>query len=77
MWVPAGISALGVPQLASWTVATGYLGISWLLPGVLVSAAVRDWAHDLGVPHYRAAGLVAGGIAAVSLLLAAASAIGT
>jgi hypothetical protein len=76
VWLPAALCALGVP-LTSWTVAAGYLGISWLLPGVLVRAAVRDCTHDLGVAHYRAAGLAAGAIAALGFLLAAAAAIGT
>jgi heme A synthase len=72
-WLPAAIGALGVRPFTSWAVAAGYLGVSWVLPALLVRAAVRNWAHNRGFPHHKAAGLVGGALAGLILLLAAAA----
>lgn len=76
-WIPAALGGLGVAPLGAWAVASGYLGVNWLLPGVLVGAAAREYAACRGFRYSRAAGLAAATLSAVCLLLVAGTLIGT
>jgi hypothetical protein len=66
-------SALDVFPLLWWGVASLYLGISWLAPGVFAGAAASEWGKKLGVKRPKALGLAVGPIVALGLLVLAAT----
>jgi hypothetical protein len=63
-------------QRATAEVDPNLAGLSWLLPGILVRAAVRDWTRGRGIPYASAAGITAGTACGLALLLASATLIG-
>jgi hypothetical protein len=77
-WLPLLIGVgLHLFPFAFWGVLSGYLGLSWLLPGVFVGFAAVSWAKDHNREHPKAVGaavgVAAGAVAIIgfSVLLAA------
>jgi hypothetical protein len=73
-WIPG---ATGLGPLGSWGVLSGYTGLSWAVPGVLVGLAAASASRDRNLPLYRPVGVAAGLVAAALFLLAAAEFVGT
>jgi hypothetical protein len=70
-------AALDLPTLRTVGVASGYTGLSWALPGLVVGLLVDRSAHARGVRLHRPLGFVAGCGSAAVLLVAAAAVIGS
>lgn len=77
-WLPGLLgAAVHVPSLAAWGVASGYLGLSWALPGLIVGLTVGRFARAHRVRAHRAIGGLAAGASIALLLLGAAGMIGS
>jgi hypothetical protein len=77
-WIPGALgTALHVPRLAAWGVASGYLGLSWALPGLIVGLAVDRSAKAHGVRAHRVIGGLAAFASIALLLVGAAGLIGS
>jgi hypothetical protein len=69
-------AALDLSPLRAWGIVSGYTGLSWALPGVLIGMIIDRLARAERVPLHRLLGLVTGAAAAGLLLLGAATLIG-
>jgi hypothetical protein len=76
-WLPGVVgSALGLGALTWWGTRSGYLGLSWLVPGALVGLAAARAARSHGLPGSEAAGWLTGACAAALFLVGAAQIVG-
>ena len=73
-WIPG---ATGLGPLGAWGVVSGYDGLSWAVPGLLVGLAAAGAWRDRDLPLHRPVGVAAGLAAAGVFLLAAAEFVGT
>jgi hypothetical protein len=76
-WLPGILG--GVPGLAGlgwWGQTSGYLGLSWAAPAILIGLAAGRAVRRVGLPGYTAAGGLVGLASAFALLLGAAQIIG-
>jgi hypothetical protein len=77
-WVPGSLGgAIGLPLLSSWGVVSGYAGLSWELPAVLVGLVAAAAWRDRGLRLHRLVGVVVGVTAALVLLVFAAQFVGS
>jgi biotin transporter BioY len=73
-WLPLLIGAgLDLDPFRYWGVLSGYLGISWLLPGVFAGIATAEWARGRGRQRPKAVGIAVGIGAGVGLIVGWAS----
>jgi hypothetical protein len=63
--------------LGAWGVLSGYIGLSWAFPALLVGLAAASVFRDWGLPLHRALGTAVGVTAGVVLLFGAAQFVGT
>jgi len=76
-WLPGLLgAAFGASSLRSWGALGGYTGMSWAIPALVVGLIVDRSIRERGLRGHRLLGIAAAGVAAVVLLLAAASIIG-
>ncbi len=76
-WIPGSIgSSIGLPLLTSWGVVSGYTGLSWALPALLIALVAATAWHDRGLPLHRVVGIVVGAAASLVFLLAAVQLVG-
>ena len=72
-WIPGVLGVtLHLSSLRAWGVTSGYLGLSWALPGVLVGLTVDRSAEAWGLRAHRVVGVVAA-VASIALLLVGAA----
>jgi hypothetical protein len=77
-WLPGVVGRiLHLAPLHLWGVASGYTGVSWAVPALLLGIATRRWARDRGARWPHVAALAAGVATGVMLLVGAAALIGT
>jgi len=77
-WLPGSVGrAIGLPLLSSWGVVSGYAGLSWELPALLVGLVAAGAWRDRGLRLHRLVGVVVGVTAAVVLLVFAAQLVGS
>jgi hypothetical protein len=69
--------ALGVSALSGWAIACGYLGVSWMLPAVLIGIAADRAARERGARRHRAQGITTGIGVGILLLIGAATLVGS
>ena len=76
-WIPGVLGAtFHFSPLRTWGSASGYLGLSWALPGLVVGLAVDRSARARGLGAHRVVGVVAAAASIALLLVAAAKLIG-
>lgn len=69
VWIPLlSLFVLPVYAIGYWCVLSGYLGISWLSPGVLTGVAAAGLARERGHERPSRVGAVVGIVATVLLL---------
>ncbi len=77
-WLPGVLgAALQLSSLRAWGVASGYLGLSWALPGLVVGLTVDRSAKARRVRAHRAVGILAAAASIALLLVGAAKLIGS
>jgi hypothetical protein len=77
-WVPGMIGgALGISALRWWAIACGYLGVSWMLPALLLGVAADRAARERGLRRHRAQGVTTGIVVGILLLIGAGALIGS
>jgi cytochrome c biogenesis protein CcdA len=77
-WTPGLLgAAVGASALRSWSVVSGYAGLSWALPGLLTGLIVERAARGRASRLRRLEGLAAGCASAALLLVGAARIIGS
>jgi hypothetical protein len=77
-WLPGVVGRiLHLTSLHLWGVASGYTGVSWAVPALLLGIATRRWAQDRGVRWPDLAAVAAGVATGVMLLVGAAALTGT
>jgi hypothetical protein len=77
-WLPGVVGRiLHLAPLKLWGVASGYAGVSWAVPALLLGIATRRWARDRRARWTNVAALAAGVAAGVMLLVGAAALVGT
>ena len=77
-WIPGVLGAtFHLSALRTWGSTSGYLGLSWALPGLVVGLTVDRSARARGLWAHRVVGVVAAAASMVLLLVGAASLIGT
>ena len=76
-WLPGIVGdSIGPGSLGWWGRESGYLGLSWLLPALLIGIAADRSLRRAGSAWHTPAGWLAGVTAAIVLLLGAAQIIG-
>ena len=76
-WLPGSLgNSIGLPFLHGWGVFSGYVGLSWVIPALLVGLAAMGAWRDRGLPLHRIIGVVVGVSAALAFLLVAAQIVG-
>jgi hypothetical protein len=76
-WLPGYLgSSIGPRFLHGWGVFAGYIGLSWVIPALLVGLAAAGGWRDRGFPLHRLVGIVVGVSAGLAFLLAAAQIVG-
>jgi hypothetical protein len=77
-WLPGSVGgAIGLPLLGAWGVVSGYAGLSWALPALLVGLVAADAWRDRGLRLHRLVGVVVGVTAALVFLVFAAQLVGS
>ena len=77
-WIPGVLGAtFDVSSLRTWGSASGYLGLSWALPSLVVGLMVDRSARARGFRAHRVVGVVAAAASIALLLVAAAKLMGT
>jgi hypothetical protein len=77
-WLPGSVGrAIGLPLLSSWGVVSGYSGLSWELPALLLGLVAAGAWRDRGLGLPRVVGVVVGVTAALVLLVFAAQLVGS
>ena len=72
-WIPGVLGVtLHLSSLRALGVTSGYLGLSWALPGLLVGLTVDRSAEAWGLRAHRVVGVVAA-VASIALLLVGAA----
>jgi hypothetical protein len=69
--------AIGLPLLGAWGVVSGYTGLSWELPALLVGLVAAGAWRDRGLRLHRLVGVVVGVTAALVFLVFAAQLVGS
>jgi hypothetical protein len=73
-WLPGLIgNAFSLSPAAWWGVASGYLGLSWLVPGLLVGQTVKRMSSTRSPRRARIYGIAAALLAVPLFLLGAAA----
>lgn len=76
-WLPGSVgSSIGLPFLGAWGVFSGYTGLSWVLPALLLGLAAASAWRDRGLPLHRSVGVAVGVSAAFVCLIFAAQLVG-
>jgi hypothetical protein len=76
-WFPGILGGVpGLEALGWWGQTSGYLGLSWAVPAILIGMAAERAVRRTGLPGYTAAGVLVGLASAFALLLGAAAIIG-
>ncbi len=76
-WIPGSVgSSIGLPLLTTWGVLSGYTGLSWALPALLIGLVAATAWHDQDLPLHRVVGIVVGVSASIVFLLAAVQLVG-
>jgi hypothetical protein len=76
-WLPGVVGdSIGPASLGWWGRESGYLGLSWLLPALLIGIAADRAVRRAGLAWHTSAGWLAGIASASVLLLGAAQIIG-
>jgi len=76
-WIPGVLGEiLHLSFLRAWGSTSGYLGLSWALPGLIVGLTVDRSARARGLRAHRFVGVVAAAASIALLLVAAAKLIG-
>jgi hypothetical protein len=77
-WLPGSVGgAIGFPLLGDWGVVSGYTGLSWVLPALLVGLVAAGAWRDRGLRLHRFVGVVVGVTAALVFLVFAAQLVGS
>lgn len=77
-WLPGMVGRiLHLAPLKLWGAASGYTGVSWAVPALLLGIATRRWAQHRGARWPHVAALTAGVATGVTLLVGAAALVGT
>ncbi len=76
-WLPGSVgSSIGLPFLGAWGVFSGYTGLSWVLPALLLGLSASGAWRDHGLPLHRPVGVAVGVSAAFGFLILAAQLVG-
>jgi hypothetical protein len=77
-WLPGALGRiLQIAPFKLWGVASGYTGVSWALPALMIGIATRRWVRDRDARWPAASAPIAGLAASVMLLIGAAAVVGT
>jgi hypothetical protein len=76
-WLPGILGSVpGLADLGWWGQTSGYLGLSWAAPAILVGIAAGRGLRRTGLPGYTTVGGFVGLASALVLLLGASQTIG-